>query len=130
LEESQLLSPERVSWTFFATEHEHSITYYNSAYSVSFAYERWNGNPKNTESNQRSSCELKGFLMARKTNQSGCNIEGLSDAEISAAIHYLDLDSSGENGAGSDSTTRGIWLSLMVLFFECAAFILLYYYTR
>jgi hypothetical protein len=68
--------------------------------------------------------------MARKTNQSGCNIEGLTDAEISATIHYLDLDSSGENGAGSDSTTRGIWFSLMIIFFDCAAFILLYYYTR
>jgi hypothetical protein len=67
--------------------------------------------------------------MATKTNQSGCNIEGFTGAQISAAIHYLDLDSGGENGAGSDSVTRGIWLSLMVLFFECAAFILLYYYT-
>jgi hypothetical protein len=54
--------------------------------------------------------------MPRKTNQSDCNIEGLTDAEISAAIHYLDLDASGENGAGSESTTRGIWLSLMVSF--------------
>jgi hypothetical protein len=68
--------------------------------------------------------------MARKRNQSGCNIEGLTDAEISAAIHYLDLDSSGENCAGGDSMARGIWLSSMVLFFECAAFILLYYHTR
>lgn len=68
--------------------------------------------------------------MARKTNQSGYDIEGLTDEEISAAIHYLDLDSSGENGAGSDSTTPGIGLSLMLFFFECAAFILIYYYTR
>ena len=68
--------------------------------------------------------------MARKANQSGYAIEGLTDAEISAVIHYLDLDSSGENDADSDSTTRGIWLSLMVLFFECAASILLYYHTR
>jgi hypothetical protein len=68
--------------------------------------------------------------MARKANQSAYNIEVLTDAGISAAIHYLDLDSSGENGAGSDSTTRGIWLSLTIIFFESAAFILLYYYTR
>jgi hypothetical protein len=68
--------------------------------------------------------------MAGKTNQSGPNIEGLTDAEISAAIHYLDLDSSGENSAGSDSASDGIWLGLMMLFFECAAFTLLYYHTR
>lgn len=68
--------------------------------------------------------------MARNRNQSGWNIEDLTDAEVSAAIHYLDSDSSGENGAGSDSATRGICLTLMILFLECAFFILLYYYTR
>jgi hypothetical protein len=73
---------------------------------------------------------IQGFIMAKKRNQSGWNIEDLTDAEISAAIHYLDLDSSGENGAGSDSATRGICLPLMILFLECAVFILLYYYTR
>jgi hypothetical protein len=67
--------------------------------------------------------------MPRKSNQSGCNIEDLTDAEISAAIHYLDLDSSGENSTGSDSATRAICLSLMILFAECAVFILLYCYT-
>ena len=68
--------------------------------------------------------------MARNRNQSGWNIEGLTDAEVSAAIHYLDWDSSGENGAGGDSATGGICLALMILVLECAVFILLYYYTR
>jgi len=66
--------------------------------------------------------------MAKNKNQSGWNIEDLTDAEVSAAIHYLDSDSSGENGAGSDSATRGMCLTLMIS--ECAAFILLYYCTR
>lgn len=34
--------------------------------------------------------------MTRKRNQSGSHIEDLTDAEVSSAIHYLDLDSSGE----------------------------------
>ena len=66
--------------------------------------------------------------MARNRNQSGWNIEDPTDAEVSAAIHYLDLDSSGENSAGSDSATPGIWLPLMILFLECAVFIILLYY--
>jgi hypothetical protein len=56
--------------------------------------------------------------MAKKRNQSACNIEDLTDAEISAAIHYLDLDSSDENGAGSDSATREICLTLMIYFWS------------
>ena len=68
--------------------------------------------------------------MARNRNQSGWNDEELTDAEVSAAIHYLDSDSSGEKGAGSDSATRGFYLPLMILFFECAVVIQLYYYTR
>ena len=66
--------------------------------------------------------------MARKSNQSDWNIEDLTDAEISAAIHYLDLDSRGKSGAGSDSDTRRICLTLMFLFLEWAVFILLYYH--
>ena len=59
--------------------------------------------------------------MARNRNQSGWNIEDLTDAEVSAAIHYLDSDS-----------TRGICicLAVMILFLEGAVFILLYYHTR
>ena len=68
--------------------------------------------------------------MATNGNQSGWNIEDLTDAEVSAAIHYLDWDSTGENGAGSDSATRGVCLALMYLFLECAVFILLYYCIR
>jgi hypothetical protein len=68
--------------------------------------------------------------MARNKNQSGWNIEHPTDAEVSAAIHYLDSDSSGENGAGSDSATRGICVPLMILFLECAVFSLLYYYIH
>jgi hypothetical protein len=68
--------------------------------------------------------------MARNKNQSGWNIEDVTDAAVSAAIHYLDSDSSSENGVGSVSATRGIGLIVMMLFLECAAFILLYCYTR
>jgi hypothetical protein len=66
--------------------------------------------------------------MARNRNQPGWNIKGLTDAEVSAAIHYLDWDSRGENGAGN--ATRGICCTLTILFLEWAAFILLYYHTR
>ena len=68
--------------------------------------------------------------MARNRNQSRWNIEGLTDAEVSAAIHYLDSDSNGENGVGSDGATRGICLTMMLLFLECAVSALLYYHTR
>ena len=68
--------------------------------------------------------------MTRNGKQSGWNVEEVTDAEVSAAIHYLDSDSSSENGAGSESTTRGIWLSVMLSFFECAGFILLYHFSR
>jgi hypothetical protein len=81
-------------------------------------------------SKRQSSGAFKELFMARNRNQSGWNIEDLTDAKVSAAIHYLDWDSGGENGAGSDSATRGICLALMILFLECAAFMLLYYYTR
>ena len=67
--------------------------------------------------------------MARNRNQSGWNIEALTDAGVSAAIRYLDPDSGGENGAGRDSASRGICLTFMILFAECAVFILLYYHT-
>lgn len=68
--------------------------------------------------------------MARNRNQSGLNIEDVTDAEVSVAIHYLDSDSSSENGVGSVIATRGICLILMISFLECAACILLYCYTR
>jgi hypothetical protein len=71
-----------------------------------------------------------GVVMARNRNQSGWNIEDLTDAEVYAAIHYLDPDPSGENGAGSDGATRGICLTLVLLFLECAVSALLYYHTR
>jgi hypothetical protein len=41
--------------------------------------------------------------MARKRDQSRANIEDLTDAEISAAIRYLDPDSGCENGAPGDN---------------------------
>jgi hypothetical protein len=41
----------------------------------------------------------EGCVMARKTDQSSANIEDLTDAEISAAIRYLDPDLGCENGA-------------------------------
>jgi hypothetical protein len=81
---------------------------------------------KESGSKRQSSCAFKELFMARNRNQSGWNIEDLTDAEVSAAVHYLDWDSSGENGAGSDSATRGVCLALMDLFLECAVFILLY----
>jgi hypothetical protein len=65
--------------------------------------------------------------MARKSNQSHWNIEDLTDAEISAAIHYLDLDSRGKRGA--DTGTRAICLTVIFLFLEYAVFILLYYHV-
>lgn len=67
--------------------------------------------------------------MASKRNQSDRNIEGLTDAEIFAAIHYLDFELRGENGARSYSATAAICLSLMILFLAGTAFILLYYRT-
>jgi hypothetical protein len=78
----------------------------------------------------QSSCAFKEPFMTRNGKQSGWNIEEVTDAEVSAAIHYLDSDSSSENGAGSDSATRGICLILMSLFLEFATFVLLYCHTR
>ena len=52
--------------------------------------------------------------MATNRNQSGWNVEDLRDREIFAAIHYLDPDSSGENGADSNSAARGICLILTI----------------
>jgi hypothetical protein len=65
--------------------------------------------------------------MARKSNQSDWNIGHLTDAEIFAAIRYLDLDSRGKRGA--DTGTRAVCLALIFLFLECAVFILLYYHV-
>jgi hypothetical protein len=65
--------------------------------------------------------------MATDSNQSDWNIEDLTDAEISAAIHYLDLDSRGKRGA--DTTTGAVCFTLIFLFLECAVFILLYYHV-
>jgi hypothetical protein len=58
--------------------------------------------------------------MARKRDQSSANIEALTDAEISAAVRYLDPDSGCENGAPGDNPTRTICLSLIILFLGCA----------
>ena len=68
--------------------------------------------------------------MTGNGKQSGWNIEEVIDVEVSAAIHYLDSDSSSDSGAGSDGATRGICLILMSLFLEFATFVLLYYHTR
>jgi hypothetical protein len=80
-------------------------------------------------SQRQSSCAFKELVMATNRNQSSWNVEDLTDAEISGAIHYLDPDSSSENGAGSDNDTRGICLILMIFFFECAAVVLLFHCT-
>ena len=85
---------------------------------------------KESGSKRQGSCAFKELFMTRNGKQSGWNIEEVTDAEVSAAIHYLDSDSSSENGAGSDSATRGMCLILMSLFLEFATCVLLYYHTR
>jgi hypothetical protein len=85
---------------------------------------------KESGSKRQSSCAFKELFMTRNGKQSGWNVEEVTDAEVSAAIHYLDSDSSSENGAGSDSATRGMCLILMSLFLEFATCVLLYYHTR
>jgi hypothetical protein len=66
--------------------------------------------------------------MARNRKQSGWNIEDPTDAEVSAAIRYLDSNPGGENDDSSDSATCGIGLPLMILCLEFAVSILLYYH--
>jgi len=65
--------------------------------------------------------------MAKK-QESKWNIEDLTDAEICAAIRYLepDSESANEQNEQDDSTVFVICASLMILLIGCLGFVWLY----
>jgi hypothetical protein len=64
--------------------------------------------------------------MTRK-QQSKWNLEELMDAEVCAAIRYLDPDSTGETNREEHNAPFVICVSLLVILLGCITFIWLYF---
>jgi hypothetical protein len=73
------------------------------------------GKPGNVAIQAYESCEVLRECLMRERHERKWNMETLRDEEISAAIRYLDLDSSGVSKAEDNSLTAAICVGLLLL---------------